>query len=166
MDELSKLLKPSWGSEQWILEGWNQISNEEKLLIAQRMDKLFQNGLPFELKHDKLLYIYTFSLLAQLEVLAIQIPLKFESRMSTVEHRTRLHKQLLDEIFRKHGHKTRWDLVELTHKLPEWKNPQGSAIPIQYRDILKAGGKTDLEIAAVEDELEGVALMENILGAH
>ena len=65
-----------------------------------------------------------------------------------------------------HGHKTRWDLVQFTHKLPEWKNPQGSAIPIQYRDILKAGGKTDLEIAAVEDELEGVALMENLLGAH
>lgn len=56
--------------------------------------------------------------------------------------------------------------MQFTHKLPEWKNPQGSAIPIQYRDILKAGGKTDLEIAAVEDELEGVALMENLLGAH
>ena len=70
------------------------------------------------------------------------------------------------QVFRQHGTKTRWELVELTHKLPEWKNPQGSAIPIQYRDILKAGGKTDLEIAAIEDELEGVALMENILGAH
>ena len=54
--------------------------------------------------------------------------------------------------------------MELTHQLPEWTNPQGSAIPIQYRDILKAGGKTDLEIAAIEDELEGVALMGNLLG--
>jgi hypothetical protein len=83
-----------------------------------------------------------------------------EDELSTAEL------QLLDEIFRQHGNKSRWDLVDLTHKLPEWKNPQGSAIPIQYRDILKAGGKTDLEIAAVEDELEGVAFMENILGAH
>ena len=56
--------------------------------------------------------------------------------------------------------------MELTHKLPEWKNPQGGAIPIQYRDILKAAGKTEIEIAAVEDELEGVALAENLLGAH
>lgn len=63
----------------------------------------------------------------------------------------------MDEIFRQYGQLTRWELVDLTHKLPEWKNPQGSAIPIQYRDILNAGGKTDLE---------GVALMENILGAH
>lgn len=71
--------------------------------------------------------------------------------------------QLLDEVFLQHGTKSRWELVDLTHRLPEWKNPQGSAIPIQYRDILRAGGKTDLEIAAVEDELEGVALIESIL---
>lgn len=46
-------------------------------------------------------FLYTFSLLAQLEVLAIQVPLKFESKMSTPEYRERLHTQLLDEIF--HG---------------------------------------------------------------
>ncbi|ASQ45020.1 2-oxo acid dehydrogenase subunit E2 [Legionella clemsonensis] len=101
MDELNELLKPSWGSEQWILEGWNQITAEEKALIKRRMDKLFKNGLPFELKHDKILYIYAFSMLAQLEVLAIQVPLKFEARMSLPEHRQRMRTQLLDEIF--HG---------------------------------------------------------------
>jgi uncharacterized phage-associated protein len=74
--------------------------------------------------------------------------------------------QLLDQIFQEHGRKSRWELVDLTHKLPEWKNPQSGAIPIRYRDILKAAGKTEIEIAAVEDELEGVALAENFLGAH
>jgi uncharacterized phage-associated protein len=83
-----------------------------------------------------------------------------EDELSTAEV------QLLDEVFRQHGAKSRWELVDLTHKLPEWKNPQGGAIPIQYRDILKAGGKTEIEIAAIEDELEGIALVENILGAH
>lgn len=101
MDELAGLLRPSWGAEKWILEGWNKITVEEKLLIKQRLDDLFRNGLPFELKSDKLFYIYTFSLLAQLEVLAIQVPLKFESRMSTLEFQQRLRSQLLDEIF--HG---------------------------------------------------------------
>lgn len=51
---------------------------------------------------------------------------------------------LLDEIFKIHGHKSRWDLVELTHQLPEWIDPEGSAIPIGYRDILKAGGQKRL----------------------
>jgi uncharacterized phage-associated protein len=74
--------------------------------------------------------------------------------------------ELLEEIFLEYGAKSRWELEELTHKLPEWTDPQGGAIPIRYRDILKAGGKTEIEIAAVEDELGGVALVENILGAH
>jgi len=74
--------------------------------------------------------------------------------------------ELLDEIFNQYGRKNRWELVELTHKLPEWKDPQGSAIPITFRDILKAGGKTELEIAAIEDELEGLAVAETILGAR
>jgi uncharacterized phage-associated protein len=74
--------------------------------------------------------------------------------------------ELLKKVFQEHGNKNRWELVELTHKLPEWKNPQGSAIPIAYRDILKAGGKTELEITAIEDELEGVALTENLFGAR
>lgn len=101
MDELNALLQPSWGSEQWILEGWNKISQDEKDIITSRMDALFKNGLPFELKLNKLLYIYTFSLLAQLEVLAIQVPLKFEAKLASPELKKRMHAQLLDEIF--HG---------------------------------------------------------------
>ena len=101
MSEINELLRPSWGTEKWILEGWNKITVDEKQLIKNRMEDLFRDGLPFELKADKLLYIYTFSLLAQLEVLAIQVPLKFESKLSTPEYRQRMRQQLLDEIF--HG---------------------------------------------------------------
>lgn len=98
---LSEILRPTWGSEQWIQEGWDRISAQEQQLIQARVDELFKDGLPLELKHDKILYIYAFSLLAQLEVLAIQVPLKFENKMSTPEYRALMHEQLLDEIF--HG---------------------------------------------------------------
>ncbi|CDZ75754.1 branched-chain alpha-keto acid dehydrogenase subunit E2 [Legionella massiliensis] len=101
MDELNALLKPSWGAEQWILEGWNQLTAGEKELINSRMAEMFKDGLPFELKHDRTSYIQTFSLLAQLEVLAIQIPLKFESKMTDPVHKRLMRNQLLDEIF--HG---------------------------------------------------------------
>lgn len=101
MSNLTELLRPTWGATHWILEGWNQISAEEKQSIEKRMDAVFKHGLPFKLKHDKLLYIYAFSLLAQLEVLAIQIPLKFASKMASKEHSALMHQQLLDEIF--HG---------------------------------------------------------------
>ena len=40
--------------------------------------------------------------------------------------------------------------MNLSHNRPEWQNPNGSAIPIEYRDTLRAGSKTESEIAAVE----------------
>lgn len=101
MDALSDILRPGWGSEQWINEGWQHISEEDRRFVKSRFDELFKDGLPFEIKGDKLLYIYTFSLLAQLEVLAIQVPLKFKSKLSNPVFQEQLHIQLLDEIF--HG---------------------------------------------------------------
>jgi hypothetical protein len=101
MDELNELLRPSWGAETWILEGWNKITQDEKELIKARLHDLFKDGLPFELNHDRLVYIYMFSLLAQLEVLAIQVPLRFEDKMSTPLFKQQMRAQLLDEIF--HG---------------------------------------------------------------
>ncbi len=99
--ELNELLKPMWGAEKWIREGWNGINDDEKELIKSRMDDLFKDGLPFEPKHDKLLYIYAFSMLAQFEVLAIQVPLRFEEMMTTSQFKRQMRVQLLDEIF--HG---------------------------------------------------------------
>jgi uncharacterized phage-associated protein len=72
---------------------------------------------------------------------------------------------LLEEIFLKYGTKNRWELVDLTHQLPEWQDPQGSAIPITYGDILKAAGKTDLEAAAIENEIEALNYADTLLVA-
>ena len=44
MDELQELLRPSWGAEKWILEGWQTLTLDEKQLIQQRMHDLFKNG--------------------------------------------------------------------------------------------------------------------------
>ncbi|QBR84897.1 hypothetical protein E3983_11365 [Legionella israelensis] len=101
MDKLNALLRPTWGSEKWIEEGWQQITEEEQEFIEERVNELFKDGLPFEIQHDRLFYIYAFSMLAQLEVLAIQVPLKFKSKLSNPLFRQQLHVQLLDEIF--HG---------------------------------------------------------------
>ncbi|MGL5742367.1 MAG: hypothetical protein ACRCXC_07365 [Legionella sp.] len=99
MEEFETLLKPSWGTEKWIQEGWNRITSDEKKSINARLDDLFKDGLPFEIKHDKLLYIYVFSMMAQLEVLGIQLPMRFEKKMQKPEFKTRMRAQLVDEIF-------------------------------------------------------------------
>ena len=99
MDGLDHLLRPSWGAEKWILEGWNKITRDEQESINARVKDLFKDGLPFTIEHDKLLYIYAFSLMAQLEVLGIQLPMRFEDEMQAPTLKKRMRAQLVDEIF-------------------------------------------------------------------
>jgi uncharacterized phage-associated protein len=70
---------------------------------------------------------------------------------------------LIEEIFSRYGAMGRWDLVQLSHELAEWQDPKGSAIPIEYRDILRAANRSEAEIAAIESELEALAAAEGML---
>ncbi|WCJ59360.1 Panacea domain-containing protein [Fontisphaera persica] len=99
----------------------------------------------------------------------ISEPVHYEVRLNQdpgTDELSQAEEELLAEVFREHGRKSRWELVDLTHQLPEWQNPLGGAIPITYRDILRAEGKTEWEIAAIEEELANVALMEKVLGGQ
>ena len=62
--------------------------------------------------------------------------------------------KLLDEIFAQHGNKTRWDIVDELHELPEWQDPHGSSIPISREAILTALGESPEDIQAILAELE------------
>jgi len=71
---------------------------------------------------------------------------------------SRAEESLMREIFDEYGHRNRWDLIDnVMHKLPEWRNPSGSAIPITFREILAAGGESEDEIHAVLKELHSIA---------
>jgi len=72
--------------------------------------------------------------------------------------------ELIKDVFKRYGHMERWDLCDKTHEFPEWKHPNGSSIPIDYKDILKAAGKTDIEIASIIEEIENIALMDFYMG--
>lgn len=76
---------------------------------------------------------------------------------------SRAEEKLIEEVFQRYGQVDRWSLVEFVHELPEWKDPKGSAIPISYADILKAGGRSEKEIGAIESELEALAVTDLLL---
>jgi len=67
---------------------------------------------------------------------------------------------LIDGVFLKFGRMSRWELVDYCHELPEWKNPEGSALPIDTSDILRASGKSREEIGEIEGELEELAAID------
>ncbi|HEX8695778.1 MAG TPA: Panacea domain-containing protein [Longimicrobium sp.] len=70
--------------------------------------------------------------------------------------------ELIDAVFQRYGHLGRWELVELTHKLPEWEDPNGSALPIHPAAILRSEGYSDEEIADVLADWEEVALAQSL----
>jgi uncharacterized phage-associated protein len=65
-------------------------------------------------------------------------------------------RKLLDEIWGKYGALDEWDLVDLLHDVGEWQDPHGTSVPISYSEILRAGGRSEDFIAAVEGELSAV----------
>lgn len=96
----------------------------------------------------------------------ISAPTNYEVSLSVepeIDELSAAETALIHEIFATYGKLSRWELVELSHSLAEWQDPKGSAIPIEYRDILRAGNKTESEIAAIESELEGFAAAEAML---
>jgi len=71
---------------------------------------------------------------------------------------------LIEEIFDRYGKYDQWELEKLHHQLPEYIDPEGSRVRIEYQDILKALGKTDAQISTVLQELEHLEFTQAILG--
>ena len=73
---------------------------------------------------------------------------------------------LIEEIFQKFGRLDRWKLVEYTHTLPEWKEPEqdNSACSLEYEDILKGVGKTPEEAAEICREILDLNRVAELVG--
>jgi hypothetical protein len=71
---------------------------------------------------------------------------------------------LIDEIFAQHRNKTEDQLVELTHKLPEWSDPGKTPAPISFETILRAAKFPPREIAAIASEAEADWFIDEALG--
>lgn len=61
---------------------------------------------------------------------------------------------VLSGIHKRYGGMNKWALRDLTHGLPEYRDPSGSMLPIMPEEILRAEGKTEAHIEAVRDDAE------------
>ena len=71
-----------------------------------------------------------------------------------VEALSEYETEVLDKIYDQYGQMDKWQLVDLTHKLPEWQDPQGSSIPIDPLVILRDAGVSEAEIRQIVEESE------------
>ncbi len=70
---------------------------------------------------------------------------------------------LLREIFEKFGHMSQWDLRDYSHQLPEWRDPEGSHLPIEIRDILFGEGMSTEDVKEIEEALHAEASADDLL---
>ena len=70
---------------------------------------------------------------------------------------------VLDSINEKFGRLNKWNLRDLTHTLPEWKDPNGSSMPIRVETILQVGGKTPEEIERIGSDAREIEFFESLL---
>lgn len=61
---------------------------------------------------------------------------------------------VLQEVWQQYGGLDRWDLVKLTHELPEWEHPGSSSVPIKWQTLFRAVGYSDQAAAALVRQLE------------
>jgi uncharacterized phage-associated protein len=72
--------------------------------------------------------------------------------------------QIIDSVFAEFGNRSRWDLVDITHKLPEWEDPHGSSVPIDHRDVLTGAGMSEEIVAEVLESLAAEDALYALIG--
>ena len=78
-------------------------------------------------------------------------------KMPEIQELSKAELKILEEVYNEFGSKDRWEVVDLTHSFSEWKDPDGSALPIEFEDILKASDTPADTIEAIKVELEASA---------
>jgi len=73
---------------------------------------------------------------------------------------------LLEDIFEKYESFDQWEMVDICHQmLPEWKNPNGTSIPIYIDDILRALNKSEMDISSIDDEISSLNHVKAVLAS-
>ena len=71
--------------------------------------------------------------------------------------------EILQQVYETFGHLDPFEVADWTHDLPEWQDPEGSAIPIVVEEILKNLGKSDAEIVSIQENVTREAYIDNVL---
>ena len=90
-------------------------------------------------------------------------PTSYEVALARIDPDTdelsRFELRVLEEIDSAFGSLDKWELVELTHTLPEWVDPERSSLPIEPETILRAEGKSPEEIERIVHDAEEIRFL-------
>jgi len=84
-----------------------------------------------------------------------EVSLRRKTSRDALDELSEADMDVLDAIHAKFGKMDKWKLRDYTHRYcSEWKDPQGSSIPIEIIDIFKALGRTPAEARKLAGRIE------------
>ena len=63
-------------------------------------------------------------------------------------------KDILEYVWKEFGGFNKWQIRDHTHTLQEWKDPQGTSLPIAYKDVFLALGYEEHEACRLSEEID------------
>ena len=84
------------------------------------------------------------------------------SNVECIDRLSRYEIRVIDQVIDKYGHTPKWDLVSLTHELPEWRDPGRSSNPIDPEDILRAAGRTEEDVRVATEHAESLWFLNTV----
>ncbi len=81
-----------------------------------------------------------------------------------IDRLSRAEERLIQSVYARYGRMNKWRLRDYTHELPEWRDPNGSSLPIELEDILAAQGVEATEAESISEALRAHDREEAILG--
>lgn len=69
---------------------------------------------------------------------------------------------VLDSVWREFGHLDRWAVRDFTHTLKEWVDPDGTSLPIRYKDVFVACGYDEKQAMELSDHINDERAIDRI----
>lgn len=60
---------------------------------------------------------------------------------------------VLESVWQEFGHLDRWAVRDFTHTLKEWVDPDGTSLPIRYKDVFVACGYDEKQAMELSDHI-------------
>ena len=69
---------------------------------------------------------------------------------------------VLESVWQEFGHLDRWAVRDFTHTLKEWVDPDGTSLPIRYKDVFVACGYDEKQAMELSDHINDEKALDRI----
>lgn len=95
-----------------------------------------------------------------------ELSLKHDIAVDDLDELSPADLDVLEMVWVKFGHMSRWEIRDYTHKhCTEWKDPNGSSMPISDKHVFRALGRKDEETAELCARIEAERAVDKIFAA-